>query len=1385
MSGKRNASPGQDGHSSPKRLRSGSSHGSSFLDEERNIEGSQEGGGSSSRASADSRDRSMPSKTDARVVLDKTFELILDTFADSDDVLKSLTTIFVVYAHENERLAPEKKADAESARKIIKWLRSLRSRVKSDRSPLVRDSGDGRDTDTSGVHNILSNQLCLLPNIGNFRKGDDVRPVDKVILCRSEVLQVYLEDAKMKDYLQKIKEFYDFKKRLRTGTKEERSEFREGLEQILMEYRQSASVATAPTDTTLSASSDPDTGFHHVVTEMAFLKLREQENPECKTIVPVILNGKSESNELRVWLAPSDKLKLHKSQPLHRVFFRLLKRIFVELSDTIMAFETCYTNCVEIFSDDQAEFGHLTDQGFFNKVESEINKALKEVNRDLLANIRMLSYKKDMLQIEATVDQNAIRDAKVALKDYYSTPGRLSIERISGEQLPMEQCYINLAIVEKPEDREKKQSKSPSSLFARLKVDEVRSDIHVALPELFDPRKSPSGTNITPRRILIRGDAGVGKTTLCKKIVYDYIHNNRWQDLFDYLLWIPLRQLKGKSKPTYNLEKLIHHVYFPTRIDWNILATALSKPIENPITGIGSSRTLFLLDGLDEVSDEVNSTDGISTFLQYLLRKPNVIITSRPQRLNRNYLGTLDLELETIGFSQAQVKAYISNRDIIKDPEKAVEIQSFLKANPLMQGLVRIPIQLDAVCYCWDLADFSHDSPKTMTNIYTLIVQKLWRKDISFLKKMIKGGQSQQNDFDQWDQFEFDSIIKDEINFLNGFAFIGLNDNIIEFDSKDRTRIKNELYNQDVELPKPYIKTLNRLSFLRTSDKGSRLPDAEQSYHFLHLTFQEYFAAKYFVSRWTAGRESKLNPGRASSISPREFLQKEKYNPRYIIFWRFVAGLMQTSGNEELVEFFRRLDDEPGDLLGLTHQRLIMNCLCEISLSNPQTIDFEPIRDSLENKLFHWVLFELKADKDRTMIRQSEFPERLLKNLLEEDNAETRIRALVAIKERPSVTSDILDTAVSWFNTSRSARLRIESIRTLISNIESSSKERLESIILSFKDKNYEVRRAVANALGRQASLRQEILTSLTGFLKDEDSRVRRAAADALGRQASLPQEILTSLTDALKDEDSGVRYTAAKALGGQASLPQEILTSLTGFLKDEDSHVRYTVAEALGRQASLPQEILTSLTDALKDEDSGVGYTAADALSRQASLPQEILTSLTGFLKDEDSGVRLAATVALSHQATLPQEILTSLTGSLKDEDSDVRYIAADILGNQTIISNGIIDNLLLTLVAVSEERSFERPRLTNVIFKHDYFYSIFPGLEPSQLKAVYKGCLAESFRQESSWYLQDGHLFINVAEGLRKVRFENDQQRQRFGNAIHEARLELGYPTALPLKI
>ncbi|KAI1359480.1 hypothetical protein F5Y08DRAFT_344650 [Xylaria arbuscula] len=89
-----------------------------------------------------------------------------------------------------------------------------------------------------------------------------------------------------------------------------------------------------------------------------------------------------------------------------------------------------------------------------------------------------------------------IRTTRYSLKE-------LEIERLSGDRLPMNRCYINLAIVKQ--------------------VKTLKEGIEIKLPALFEPRETPNGQQ-RPSRILIRGRAGVGKSTLCKKIVYELIH---------------------------------------------------------------------------------------------------------------------------------------------------------------------------------------------------------------------------------------------------------------------------------------------------------------------------------------------------------------------------------------------------------------------------------------------------------------------------------------------------------------------------------------------------------------------------------------------------------------------------------------------------------------------------------------------------------------------------------------------------------------------------------------------------------------------------------------------------------------------------------------------
>jgi hypothetical protein len=177
-----------------------------------------------------------------------------------------------------------------------------------------------------------------------------------------------------------------------------------------------------------------------------------------------------------------------------------------------------------------------------------------------------------------------LREADALIRKKHYTTDRLRIERLSGDLTPMDQCYINLAIVEQPREnaslskQDTVQQSSPFSLFARLKVEKPDASIEIALATLFNLRKAPDGKITQPSRILIRGRAGIRKTTLYKKMVHDFVYGKMWQDLFDHVLWVLLQNLKRKERRQvagYNFGHLFRDEYLSQYPEGDALAKVL------------------------------------------------------------------------------------------------------------------------------------------------------------------------------------------------------------------------------------------------------------------------------------------------------------------------------------------------------------------------------------------------------------------------------------------------------------------------------------------------------------------------------------------------------------------------------------------------------------------------------------------------------------------------------------------------------------------------------------------------------------------------------------------------------------------------------------------
>ncbi|KAF5696184.1 peptidase C14 [Fusarium globosum] len=859
-----------------------------------------------------------------------------------------------------------------------------------------------------------------------------------------------------------------------------------------------------------------------------------------------------------------------------------------------------------------------------------------------------------------------LEQADAWIRERCYTEERLKVERLSGDPVDKHQSYINLAIVKQPErgisgrDRlDEKGSLSPFTLLARQKLEVAASDDEINLTKIFDQRENSDDTHVLPRRILIRGRAGIGKTTLCKKMIHEFMRNGMWNSLFDRALWIPLRNLKQRPSAGYNLSKLFDHEFFHSSNEYGIGGIKLfSRELHKALK---HNRTLFILDGWDEVVNLTGSGD-MSVFLLDLLKQPNVIIMSRPSA-SLPHGVKVDLELETIGFKPKQIDDYIE-----KVHRKNVhELKGFLQSHELVRGLVRIPIQLDAFCYCWNDIKFDGtEKPDTMTTLYQAIQTSLWKKDAERLTKV------EAQSLRTAGQRQIENEVKQQLQFLEYLGFSGLATNRIEFNEIDRN-IANEhselLLNLDDSLP--------CLSFLRTSDLLAR-PNY-QLYYFIHLTFQEYFAARYFVRHWKEQIVMKytvFGKKKISTTRPLKFLQSHKYDGRYNIMWRFVAGLLHEQGRG--FELLQAIEEEPLDLIGPSHQRLIMHCLSEIPCSETEPPSY---RARLEKTLSDWLLFECDLKESTSLAIEAEFPDSSLKIALQQGQTKAKCIILRSIRKR-ALSQELLGIIMSFIEQdyselTDSAIAALKQVSTL--------RERHVHILLGLLRNEDYYHRLIMEILMNQFILSDEHNDALVETFQKRMILIRPQGHDGQRRRgfyrlSTVRRPFATAFVKWLMSTEHEDYWIIDPYFYG--ALPEVVLEVIAEHLDDQDPNKQMAALKAFRyHHDQLPAATIEAITKQIEeDRQSGIQMAALETLERhRGQLPAATIKSISKMLeKETDPDLRKAALEPLGNQSSLPPTIMSVISKQPQDPNYDIQDAAFKLLVTQPALCQSAIDVII-----------------------------------------------------------------------------------------------------------
>ena len=359
---------------------------------------------------------------------------------------------------------------------------------------------------------------------------------------------------------------------------------------------------------------------------------------------------------------------------------------------------------------------------------------------------------------------------------------------------------------------------------------------------------------VYPKRILLQGVGGAGKTTLCSKIAWEWVNGRHFTE-FELVLAIPLRKSKKRSVGEITKSYLSDNNFVePAQIDAYILS--------NP------DKVLLIFDGLDELDANF---DDLCEIIQILVLKRHisckVLVTSRPWKADiirkNSDLRRAYAFIRIEGFSKENISLFIQ-KFFAENSSSAAELIQLMKDNDVIsENMARFPIYTTIMCYMWK--DFDSERRAAIQKLQTF--SQLFNEMIGCLTDhyISKGGRGSER-----------RKVLGILEQIGEAAFKGLQENQMVLTEKYfdpasviQTGCKVGVISQEKKLPS------------RTERRGNADTD-EISVVFPHRLFQEYTASLFLANLYSSNRER-------YDLLSREIVAN-MYEYRYVLYFTSARG---------------------------------------------------------------------------------------------------------------------------------------------------------------------------------------------------------------------------------------------------------------------------------------------------------------------------------------------------------------------------------------------------------------------------------------------------------------------------------------------------------------
>ncbi|XP_072176955.1 uncharacterized protein [Diadema setosum] len=423
-----------------------------------------------------------------------------------------------------------------------------------------------------------------------------------------------------------------------------------------------------------------------------------------------------------------------------------------------------------------------------------------------------------MGSVNPAMTKKQVKRCKEDLKAYYrKTRRKVSVDPLNFmERLNLDDIYTNLSLIDISSNQ-----KRPLS-YKNLLINEGNANLS--------------------KRLLIKGDGGAGKTTLCAKIAWDWCQGKILQDL-DMVILVPLRDVIDVNKSIGSIVE--RYLSDSNETTPNLLDDYISKNLHN---------VLLLFDGFDEFSGNLehgSSSDVIRILVSEQYKSCKVIVTTRPWRIHEFTLTKSLADDYTFinveGFKKEDLSTYIRKYFYSRKKGAVAEnLISFIEENDVIRSnMAPFPIYCAMLCLMWE--EFSEERRREMMKMQTF--SEIFGAMISFLKEHYASKSCER--LQEQDLYEKLKEASKAIQDVSEIALNGLLDRHFSF-SEEQFRECGDAMQTCVMVG--VLTTEKKVIGRERRQHANTSSIVESTVLFPHKLFQEYTAGVYITNLFSKDR---------------------------------------------------------------------------------------------------------------------------------------------------------------------------------------------------------------------------------------------------------------------------------------------------------------------------------------------------------------------------------------------------------------------------------------------------------------------------------------------------------------------------------------------------